>query len=295
MTRVLVTGATGFIGKHTVRQLIARDVEVIGVGKRQPELWGGSSFHAVDLLDPDATASVMSRSNPTHLLHLAWYAEPGKFWTARENLAWITATDNLVRAFIDRGGRRVVVAGTCAEYDWRYGFCSEDLTPLTPETHYGIAKVATCKIIEKLCTAKGVGLVWARLFFPYGPGEHPSRFVSSIASALQSQSGAVCQNGALIRDYVYIDDVAAALAALVLENGSTVVNLGSGVPVKLGDLAYQIASLLGMTSRLQILEPLHDQPPVVLADARRLKRIIPSLKLTTMTEALARMFHSYRK
>ncbi len=80
-----------------------------------------------DLLDGRETEAVLSRVQPTHLLHFAWYTVPGRYWTAPDNLRWTEASLRLLRAFEAHGGRRVVMAGTCAEYDWRYGYCSERL------------------------------------------------------------------------------------------------------------------------------------------------------------------------
>ena len=86
---------------------------------------------------------------PTHLLHLAWYAEHGPFWTSTENLRWAAATIALVQAFAERGGRRAVLAGTCAEYRWgEPGPCVEGVTPLEPATLYGTAKHATRAVLE---------------------------------------------------------------------------------------------------------------------------------------------------
>ena len=78
---------------------------------------------------------------PSHLLHFAWYTTPGnRYWSAQENIQWLQAGLTLVQEFSAGGGQRMVGAGTCAEYDWRYGYCSEDITPLKPQSLYGISK-----------------------------------------------------------------------------------------------------------------------------------------------------------
>ena len=101
------------------------------------------TWHRADLLDREQTSALMKAVAPTHLLHFAWYAEPGKYWHSEENLRWVEASLRLLRAFAGAGGRRIVIAGTCAEYAWtRETHCKEESTPLRPATLYGSAKHA---------------------------------------------------------------------------------------------------------------------------------------------------------
>src|SRR5262249_16760441 len=122
--KVVVTGASGFIGRHSLPALVARGHEVHAMARRALQL-PRLPAHVCDLLDPHATAALIARVRPTHLLHFAWYAVPGKYWTAPENLDWVAATLHLLRGFAASGGQRVVMAGTCAEYDWSHPTLSE--------------------------------------------------------------------------------------------------------------------------------------------------------------------------
>lgn len=111
--RVLVTGATGFVGRHAVPALLARGFEVHGVGRGV-----GPNQHAADLLAAEDRRALIARVRPSHLLHLAWDAEPGRYWTSEANLDWVAASLDLARLFAAAGGRRFVGIGTCAEYAW---------------------------------------------------------------------------------------------------------------------------------------------------------------------------------
>ena len=165
---VLVTGASGFIGRNALAPLRASGFEVHAVGRRQlaADDADGVVWHPVDLLDATTRAGLVRDIAPSHLLHLAWYAEPGRFWTAPENLAWAEASIGLFRDFAACGGSRAVFAGTCAEYDWSGGVCREDTTPLRPATLYGACKLAVAGVV----TAAGAGpsTAWGRVFFPMG-------------------------------------------------------------------------------------------------------------------------------
>ncbi|NJM40383.1 MAG: NAD(P)-dependent oxidoreductase [Anaerolineae bacterium] len=153
MKRVLLTGASGFIGRHAIRPLLDGGYEVHAIARDVESLraWAPAevSFHPASLLDAAQTQAIVRAIRPTHLLHLAWYVAHGKFWAAPENLDWVAASLYLLRAFTDAGGQRVVMAGTCAEYDWVgdggvawNGVCVEEGTPLKPATLYGASKHA---------------------------------------------------------------------------------------------------------------------------------------------------------
>ena len=93
----------------------------------------------------------MDSVQPTHLLHLAWFAVPGQFWTSPENLRWVQASLELLSVFESVGGRRLVVAGSCDEYEWSDVDCDEHDTPLRPATLYGTCKHAL-HLVMALCT-----------------------------------------------------------------------------------------------------------------------------------------------
>jgi nucleoside-diphosphate-sugar epimerase len=187
MKKILVTGATGFIGRFTIDPLRALGYEIHTVSRepaKAAHLGPDIRIARGDLLDASFRHDFMARERFSHLLHLAWYAEHGKFWTAPQNLDWLAVSVDLIHLFAQHGGTRVVGAGTCAEYDWSYGFCSEDLTPLKPRTLYGVAKRALGEVLLSYARQIGLSAAWGRIFFTFGPYEAPSRFVASVIRAL---------------------------------------------------------------------------------------------------------------
>ena len=148
---MLVTGAGGFVGAAAVASLAHGKHEVHAVSSRARPITPGVKWHVADLLDAGAADDLVALVRPELLLHLAWYAEHGHFWTSVENVRWVEATLRLLRAFARHGGRRATVAGTCAEYDWEEqgGLLSERQTPLRPATLYGVSKNATREVAVK--------------------------------------------------------------------------------------------------------------------------------------------------
>ena len=149
-----------------------------------------------DLLEPGCATELLQRLRPQYLLHLAWYAVPGEFWEARENLEWLRASLELVQAFADHGGERLVAAGSCAEYDWsgndwkgtdwngchdgNDGECLEYFTPLLPNTLYGASKHALERMLHFCRRQTRPSSAWGRMFFLYGPHEDPRRLVAYV-------------------------------------------------------------------------------------------------------------------
>jgi nucleoside-diphosphate-sugar epimerase len=261
--RVLVTGATGFIGRHAVPLLAERGYEVHAVGSKD-----------ADLLDPEATYALVNRVQPSHLLHFAWYAVPGKFWTAPENAAWVEASIRLLRAFASAGGERVTMSGSCAEYDWSgAGVLSEHDTPLFPATYYGTCKRALASVGEGLATEHGLGFAWGRIFFVYGPYEQPGRLVSQVAEALVKGEPAPTSEGTQRRDFLHARDVAAAFVALLDSNVEGPVNIGSGNAVAVRDLVSLIGEAAGRPELVRFgdVPQRPGDPPLIEADVGRLR------------------------
>lgn len=258
MKRVLVTGATGFIGKHTTPHLAAAGFEV-----------HAATLPEADLLDARSRRDVLARVRPTHLLHLAWHVPPGKYWTSLENVRWLQASLDLLTAFAEQGGRRVVTAGTCAEYSWEPGgVCRENGTPLAPASLYGASKDALRRMQESLASQLGFSSCWGRVFFPYGPGEPEGRLVPSVVQSLLKGEAARCSHGRQIRDFMHVDDVGRAFAVLVSGDCAGAVNIGTGRGVAIADVVTTIGRIVGREDliRLGELPAREDEPDELVAD-----------------------------
>jgi len=276
MKRVLLTGGTGFIGRQTVDPLLARGFDVhLAVLPSEVAATtspAGTTIHACDLFDPDGVRKVMRAVCPSHLLHLAWYVVHGQFWTSPENHRWVQVSLDLLRSFAQGGGRRAVMAGTCAEYDWSQGTCRENITPLAPRSLYGQCKMAIHQSAEEFAQGAAVSLAWGRIFFLYGPGEASARLVPSIILPLLAGQRATCRQGSHVRDLLHVSDVAAAFVALLDSDVRGAVNIASGCPASLGQVAETIARILEKSRMLDVQEaqPLPDNPIAITADTRRL-------------------------
>lgn len=268
---VLVTGASGFIGRHVLNAL-SRDKWNIHASARHavPADVHGVTWHQSDLLQPGAASRLVEAVRPTELLHLAWNATPGKFWEAPDNLDWVRGSIELYRAFAAIGGRRVVAAGTCAEYDWSHELLDEVDTPLRPATLYGISKLALYQLLSAACRRDGLEFAWARVFFLYGPFEAESRLVPYVIRALMQGNPADCGAGLAERDFMHVEDVAGALIAILESDYCGPVNVASGACVPMRGVIQEIGTRMGRSDliRLGVRPSPSNEPPRMEASTK---------------------------
>jgi len=273
--RLLVTGASGFVGRHVLAQLSSEDWDVHAARRSSPFPSDESvHWHACDLRDPLAAERLIDLVRPTDVLSLAWNAEHGAYWNAADNDAWADGTIALARAHARRGGRRFVGAGTCAEYDWSSlnGPCVEEQTPCRPHTIYGHAKLRAGESIAAISRESGLSSAWGRLFFLYGPGEDPRRLVPLVARTLAAGERAKVTEGRQVRDFLHVTDAARAFAALVTSDVTGPVNIGSGAGVPLRQVVATLERATGRSDAVDYgaiaMRP--DDPPAIVADITKL-------------------------
>lgn len=286
MKRVLITGATGYIGRWSVPASIARDFEAHAVGSRPesaenplPSELDGASYHATDLFDRKAVADLIDRVQPTHLLHFAWNATPGLYWTTPENFRWVSASLDLLQNFHRAGGQRAVMAGSCAEYDWaQASVCHEFDTALATDgartaTPYATAKIALQKMLDSYGRQENLSTAWGRIFFQYGPYEHPDRLVASVINALLEEREAECSPGQQVRSFLHTVDVGDAFAALLDSGVEGPVNIGDDNPATIAEVVQTVGDIMGRPNLIGLgKRPAPaGEPPLLLPALHRLR------------------------
>ncbi|MBA3662137.1 MAG: NAD(P)-dependent oxidoreductase [Gammaproteobacteria bacterium] len=272
MNSVFVTGASGFIGRFTLALLIKHNYQIHAIYSHALPVFNHPQikWHQLDLHDHSKVDRLMREIMPTHLLHAAWFAKPGEFWTSPLNNQWLKSSLFLFNCFIQTGGKRAVMVGSCAEYEWGLEHCSESKTPCLPQTLYGKSKYALYSLTKKLASQNHISLAWARLFFLYGPFEHTDRLVASAIVSLMNRRAFHVQNSNQLRDFLYVVDVADGLVSLLNSDCQGSINLASGSPVLIKDLIQHIAKQLEGTHLVSFgnLDARQDQ---ITADTSRLQ------------------------
>ncbi len=274
MKRVLFTGASGFIGRHCIDPLVERGYEVHAVSSAaHREDRKGVEWHRSNLLEAGSAKALVAAIRPTHLLHLAWYVVPGKLISAPENFEWVGASLDLIREFGGQGGERLTICGSGYEYDWNYGYCTEGLTPAVPDTVYGACKQALNQMMGSYSDQVDLSSACGRVFFVYGPGEHPRRLVSSVILSLLQGDPAKCSHGRQIRDYMHVQDVANGLVELLDSGVTGSVNVSSGQATSIREIVLMIGELRGRPELIQLgaLPARANDVPLVVGNNARLR------------------------
>jgi nucleoside-diphosphate-sugar epimerase len=305
--RVLVTGAGGFIGRWSIPALLGMGFEVHAVLSRTnrgvPSELRGAALHYADLLNESDAKSLMEQVRPSHLLHFAWIATPGVYWQSADNSRWLAASEHLLRLFRDGTGVRAVLAGSCVEYDWsKVDICEERSSPLadagvSPLSPYAAAKLAMQRKLVELSAGERFSAAWGRIFFQFGPHEHPDRLVPSVIRNLLMNKEALCTHGKQVRSFLHAADVGAAFAGLLNASIEGPVNIGSDESITLADLIDRIARMIGRPElvRLGARTASADEPMVLLPDVRRLRDEVRWAPRFTLNQGLENTIGWWRR
>jgi len=256
MREVLITGATGFVGRQIMRSLERSSVKLVPVvrtGKEslvkgvvnveriistndlfsESEHWWADQCHGIDVI-----------------IHAAWYAEPGKYLQSPMNMDCLTGSLCLVKGAATVGVKRIVGIGTCFEYDLTNGVLSVD-TPIKPITPYAAAKAALYLSLLQWLPSQSIEFSWCRLFYLYGEGDDERRLVPYIKKQLNEGKIAELTSGKQIRDFLDVSEAGKKIANIALSDQIGAVNICSGIPITVRQLAEQIADEFGRRDLLR--------------------------------------------
>ncbi len=290
--KLLVTGAGGLIGGAVARAAFAAGIEVIACGRRAPKtLPDGVTCIGADLADAEAAIALIDDTAPTHIVHAAWETRQPTYWNDPANLDWIVATTAMARTFARAGGTRFLQIGSCAEYDWTGDIPMRD----GPATRYGKAKLAAFRAIEA-AGHDSFAAIEARIFWVYGPGENPARYIPLICRSHAAGVVPDLGSGRQRRDLVHIDDAARALLMLLADTAPTgVVDIGTGTGTLLADVAVEIAALAGVADTgLGRTPDRPDDPEALLAHAAGLQSTGWTPRIA-LRDGLERVFTGWQK
>jgi len=267
---VLLTGATGFVGRQILSALQNAGVDVrlvirTGSEDRLRRNSPRDRIATPDLFAEDAAWWSKACAGVDIVIHAAWYAEPGKYLRADVNIDCLQGTVQLAKGAAAAGVRRFIGVGTCFEYDMSGGYLVKD-TPLLPITPYAGAKAATYLALNKWLPQKGVEFVWCRLFYLYGEGEDSRRLFPYVRARIEAGEPVELTSGTQIRDYLDVAVAGAQIATIALGDVTGAHNICSGQAQTVRQLAEQIADEYGRRDLLKFgarADNLTDPPCVV--------------------------------
>lgn len=269
--RVLVTGSTGFVGRQVLDYFVSQDVcltVIVREGKQS--LFANNSavkniITTADLFAETTEWWANALKGIDIVVHVAWYAEPGLYLQSSKNLDCLQGTLSMAKGAAQAGVRRIVGIGTCFEYDLSYGMLSSN-TPLLPLSPYAAAKAGAYIVLSQVLPAHGIEFAWCRLFYLYGMGEDVRRLVPYLREKLSGGKPADLSSGNQIRDFIDVSEAGRLIGMVALGSKQGPVNICSGVPITVKQLAENIADEYGRRDLLNFRargDNLIDPPCVV--------------------------------
>jgi|TARA_B100001093_G_C26758529_1_gene984566 dTDP-6-deoxy-L-talose 4-dehydrogenase (NAD+) len=254
--RILLTGATGFVGKQILNQLSKNDVDIVLVVRKGSD----DVFHNIknlvsiieteDIFNETSSWWTSKCKDTDIVINAAWYAEPRAYYTSLSNIDCLRGSLNLAEGCLSAGIKKFIGIGTCAEYQ-----TSNHPIPtngvLKPHTIYAAAKIATFQILEQLFKSNNISFAWCRLFYLYGEGEDDRRLVPYIKKQLIRGKPAKLSSGNQVRDFMNVSVAGKIIGDISLSNQSGAINVCSGIPKTIRDHAIDVAKDYGCKSLLK--------------------------------------------
>lgn len=249
---LLITGVTGYVGK-SVWKILETEERSIRVVARRPAFDGlrnNIEWVVVDnlfTLDESSLRELLCGVDT--VLHVAWYAEHGKYLDSLENMMCVEGTLRMARIAVEAGVSHFVGVGTCLEYE-QGGDVLTTSTALNPLSLYASSKCATYYMLRSLFKFYDVAFSWARLFYIYGGEEAPTRLHALLHDNLSKKMPVSLGPADVVRDYLHVDSVAKHLVNIVDHRFVGDINICSGDPTTIGEIAVQIAHIYGASDLL---------------------------------------------
>lgn len=244
--KILITGSTGFVGSQVLKNLLASNKEVYAVVRKAKKNILKKKYPNLNLIITNDLFAESSqwwskKFKGIHtVIHIAWYVEPGKYLNSPKNVHCLKGSLSMAQGAIKAGVKKFVGIGTCFEYDLSLEKLSIN-SMLKPSTIYSATKVSLYTTLLKLFIDNSIKFAWCRLFYLYGEGEDERRLVAYIHKQLSEGRLVKLGSGRQIRDFLNVSEVGRIIYNISLGNKQGPINICSGDPITVRQIAQKIA------------------------------------------------------
>lgn len=283
MKKVFLTGGTGLIGTQTIPFLQKAGFEIYALTLDENKSENGIKYVKGNLFDKIQIDNLLSEIMPEYMLHYAWLST-GLF-NDNSNFDFLTSSIDLLKSFAKYGGKRVVMAGTYAEYGYHNETLKETM-PAEPINIYSQCKDFVHQIAESYCQNNNISFGWGRIFSAFGKEKDPRRLTSDVINHLKNNQEVVIRSGSLVRDYIYTKDIAAAFVKFLESDVNGVVNICTGKDTSIHDYVMKIAQIMEKENLVVFNEQKSPQQVRVVGDPTRLNKEVGFTPKYSIEQAL---------
>lgn len=283
MKKVFLTGGTGLIGTQTIPFLQKAGFEIYALTLDENKSENGIKYVKGNLFDKIQIDNLLSEIRPEYMLHYAWLST-GLF-NDNSNFDFLTSSIDLLKSFAKYGGKRVVMAGTYAEYGYHNETLKETM-PTEPINIYSQCKDFVHQIAKAYCQNNNISFGWGRIFSAFGKEKDPRRLTSDVINHLKNNQEVVIRSGSLVRDYIYTKDIAAAFVKFLESDVNGVVNICTGKDTSIHDYVMKIAQIMEKENLVVFNEQKSPQQVRVVGDPTRLNKEVGFTPKYSIEQAL---------
>jgi len=286
MKKVLLTGATGLIGKYAIQPLLDAGFEVFAATIDADKKTPGVNWIKTNLLEMESIKSLFETVKPQYLLHFAWDTTPGTYLESDLNFKWLESSLEMLKQFKVQGGKRAVFAGTCFEYQFQDKPINELTAGFNPTTKYARCKNQLREEATEFCAANDISFGWGRIFYVFGEGENEGRLVPKVIKFLKEDKPMEFSVGHLIKDYMFAGDIAGGFVKFLDSDVKGCVNICTSNPVSIKELVSLIAKKLGKEHLVKFENKETTEAKIIVGDNTRLTKEVGFTPKHTLDSAL---------
>lgn len=292
--KILLTGATGLIGKELIKPLLENGYEIFAISKKPMQNTKNITWLSGDLFDTQFIKYCCEKTQADILVHLAWKVTKD-YANSNENFSFLASSINLLQEFQAHGGKQVFISGSFSEYDDSKPFLTEN-TPLNPHSMlYTFCKNKLYEIAQEFCKKNAIIFCYGRIFNVFGHNEDDNRLTKYILNCLSQDQEAIIKSGPLQKDYLYSREVALAIVHIINKQYAGTINICSGKPVTIKELALKFAQKYNKEHLLKFINNFGNQPQIVYGDNTVLCSKLGYQYSYTLDQAVQEVFEEYQK
>ena len=225
--RVLITGASGFIGKNLIKTFLDDDVEILAISRKKNRSQKNICWIRDDLNNVESLFPIIMKFQPTIIYHLAWEGIPDfSFRQCAKNIK--CSIDFLQHISRVNSIKKIIITGTCLEYSQRNGICNEN-DVINPVNWFEWSKNLINIYSRMIFQDKDIKIYWARLFYVYGQFQRKESLIPSIMKSFKMGLFPEIKNISNCNDFINVFDVTNGLNKFAtIDAPSGIYNFGSG-------------------------------------------------------------------